>query len=76
RIEFIYDHLKVLEQAIADGANCFGYHLWTFVDCWSWLNGYRNRYGFYRIDLKTQKRYAKQSSYWMRDLISYHQKGE
>ncbi|MDE8039405.1 hypothetical protein PT110_09570 [Erysipelothrix rhusiopathiae] len=27
---------------MADGANCFGYHLWTFVDCWSWLNGYRN----------------------------------
>lgn len=75
RIEFIYDHLKVLETEIQAGANCFGYHLWTFVDCWSWLNGYRNRYGFYRVDLKTQKRYAKKSSIWMHDVIKHHQGG-
>lgn len=69
RIEFIYDHLAVLHEAIAQGANCFGYHMWTFVDCWSWLNGYRNRYGYYRIDLETQERSAKKSSFWMADLI-------
>ena len=69
RIEFIKEHLGVLHGAIADGANCFGYHLWTFVDCWSWLNGYKNRYGFYAVDLATQKRTPKKSSFWMADVI-------
>ena len=70
RIEFLEDHLTVLNEAISKGANCFGYHMWTFVDCWSWLNGYRNRYGFYRVNLETEERVAKKSSFWMRDLIS------
>ena len=50
RIEFMKEHLSYLHQAIEEGSNCFGYHTWTFIDCWSWLNGYRNRYGFYRVD--------------------------
>lgn len=70
RIEFVKDHLTVLNKAIEEGANCFGYHMWTFVDCWSWLNGYRNRYGYYRVNLETQERIAKKSSFWMRDLIA------
>lgn len=41
RIEFIQDHLKELHRAIQDGANCHGYMLWTFIDCWSWLNAYK-----------------------------------
>lgn len=70
RIEFIKEHLVQVKKAMDDGSNVMGYHLWTFVDCWSWLNGYRNRYGLYRLDLKTQKRYPKKSSFWLRDLIS------
>jgi 6-phospho-beta-glucosidase len=69
RIEFITDHLEALHRGIAAGSNCFGYQLWTFVDCWSWLNGYRNRYGFYRVDLETQKRSPKKSSFWMKEVI-------
>lgn len=70
RIEFIEDHLQFLHQSIEDGSNCFGYHLWTFVDCWSWLNAYKNRYGFYRVDIEDNfKRYPKQSSFWMKEVI-------
>ena len=69
RIEFITDHLEALHRGIQEGSNCFGYHLWTFVDCWSWLNGYRNRYGFYKVDLETQERTPKKSSFWMKDVI-------
>ena len=41
RIEFVTDHLKELQRAIEAGAPCFGYHMWTFIDCWSWLNAYK-----------------------------------
>lgn len=70
RIEFIHDHLENIQKAIADGANIFGYHLWTFIDCWSWLNGYRNRYGFYRYDLETGERSPKKSAGWIKEVIA------
>ncbi|MEC6746964.1 glycoside hydrolase family 1 protein [Marinilactibacillus sp. XAAS-LB27] len=73
RIEFIYDHLANVQKAIDAGANCFGYHLWTFIDCWSWLNGYRNRYGFYRLILETGERIPKKSAFWIKDVIQQNQ---
>lgn len=69
RIDFISDHLKCVQKAIEDGANCFGYHLWTFIDCWSWLNEYKNRYGYYRMDLNTGERSPKKSAYWISEVI-------
>lgn len=66
RIEFMKEHLNYLHKGILEGSNCFGYHAWTFVDCWSWLNGYRNRYGFYRVDLKTLERSVKKSGRWIK----------
>ena len=69
RIEFIRDHLTQILKSIEAGANCNGYHLWTFIDCWSWLNAYKNRYGFYRMDLETGNRIPKKSSFWMKTII-------
>ncbi|CAI2399647.1 glycoside hydrolase family 1 protein [Serratia plymuthica] len=64
RIDFIRDHLKWLHQALAEGSQCKGYHLWTFIDCWSWLNAYKNRYGLVRLDRENQRRTLKKSGYW------------
>lgn len=61
RIGFIQNHLAYLHQAISEGCNVKGYHLWTFIDCWSWLNTYKNRYGLIALDLKTQQRTIKKS---------------
>ncbi|MBJ4956292.1 glycoside hydrolase family 1 protein [Salmonella enterica subsp. enterica serovar Goldcoast] len=64
RIEFVSEHLKWLHKGISEGCNCLGYHMWTFIDNWSWLNGYKNRYGFVQLDLETQKRTVKKSGEW------------
>ena len=73
RIEFMKEHLSYLHQAIEEGSNCFGYHTWTFIDCWSWLNGYRNRYGFYRVDLEDDyKRTVKKSGLWYKKLSEHN----
>lgn len=68
RIEFIKDHLAWLHKGIEEGANCHGYHLWTFIDCWSWTNSYKNRYGLISLDLATQKRTIKKSGHWFKEL--------
>ena len=72
RIDFIKEHLEWLHKGIAEGSNCFGYHLWTPIDCWSWSNAYKNRYGFIALDLKTQEKTIKKSGYWIRDVIANH----
>ncbi|KUJ00545.1 glycoside hydrolase family 1 protein [Vibrio sp. MEBiC08052] len=64
RIDFIREHLKWIHRAIEEGSACFGYHLWTFIDNWSWCNAYKNRYGFYRLELATQQRSVKKSGEW------------
>ncbi|MGF1761286.1 glycoside hydrolase family 1 protein [Photobacterium sagamiensis] len=68
RIEFISEHLKWTHKAIAEGVNCLGYHMWTFIDCWSWSNSYKNRYGFIQLDLTTQTRTIKKSGDWFAEL--------
>ncbi len=73
RIDFVSDHLKALHQAIEEGSPCFGYHMWTFTDCWSWLNAYKNRYGYYRLDLTNgYARTPKEISFWMADVIAHN----
>ena len=69
RIEFLREHLKWLHKGIEEGSNCFGYHMWTPFDCWSWLNSYKNRYGFIRVDLDNDyKRSIKKSGYWFKTV--------
>lgn len=68
RIDFIKDHLTWLHKGIEEGSNCIGYHLWTPIDCWSWLNAYKNRYGLIELDIETQERTIKQSGHWFKEL--------
>lgn len=68
RIQFISEHLYWLNQAIQEGANCHGYHLWTPIDCWSWMNAYRNRYGLVSTNIHTQVKTIKKSGYWFKEL--------
>ena len=68
RIDFYKEHLFQLSKGIKEGSNCFGYHAWTGIDCWSWNNAYKNRYGFIGLDLKTQKRTIKKSGNWFKTV--------
>lgn len=72
RIDFIKEHLTELARGIDEGSNCIGYHLWTFIDCWSWLNAYKNRYGLVELDLETQERRIKKSGRWYKQLAENH----
>lgn len=68
RIDFYKEHLEYLHKAIKEGSNCIGYHVWTFIDCWSWLNSYKNRYGLVELDLKTGDRNIKKSGEWFKTV--------
>lgn len=68
RIKYVKNHLRELHRAIEEGANCKGYMLWTFIDCWSWLNTYRNRYGLVELNLETGERVIKKSGHWYKEV--------
>lgn len=71
RIKFIKGHLKYLHKAMAEGCNCFGYHLWTFLDNWSWINAYKNRYGFVELDRENGLiRRVKKSGHWIKTVVA------
>lgn len=69
RIDFIKEHLEWLHRGIEEGSNCFGYHLWTPIDCWSWMNAYRNRYGLISNEIHTQTKTIKKSGIWLKHII-------
>lgn len=66
RIEFVKEHLEWAAKSIEDGANCVGYHYWGAIDNWSWINAFKNRYGFISVDLADgYKRKKKKSADWI-----------
>lgn len=68
RIDFYKEHLEYLHKGIEAGSNCFGYHTWTPIDCWSWYNAYKNRYGFIYVNLETQEKKIKKSGQWIKEV--------
>ena len=73
RIDFVSRHLAEVAHAIEDGSPCRGYHYWGAIDCWSWNNAYKNRYGFVEVDLShNYRRVPKESSDWMREVAHTH----
>ena len=73
RVPFVRDHLRWVARAIAEGAKCRGYHYWGVIDCWSWNNAYKNRYGFVEVNLQDNyNRHLKESADWLRRVASSH----
>lgn len=68
RIDFVKRHLDSIYLAINDGANVGGYFMWAAIDNWSWINAYKNRYGFIRVELENQKRTIKKSGLWYKEI--------
>ena len=71
RIDFLNNHLKMVQKAIEQGVPFIGYSLWTYCDIFSPSGGYRKKYGLVGVDFEnsTLKRYGKSSFYWYKDVI-------
>lgn len=70
RISFLREHIYWMHKAIEEGSNCIGYHMWTYIDNWSWANAYKNRYGLISLNIDTGKRTPKKSFDWFKNLAS------
>ena len=74
RIEYLKKHIQQIQLAITDGCEMLGYCPWSAIDLISTHEGIKKRYGFIYVDreefdLKTMKRYRKDSFYWYQNVI-------
>lgn len=75
RIEYIQEHLHAIKEAISEGIDVFGYHVWSFIDILSGSQGFKKRYGLVYVDRDedsacgTLDRFKKKSFYWYQTQI-------
>ena len=71
RISFIKEHLENLNRVMVEekSMKIIGAHVWAIIDCWSWGNAFKNRYGLFEVDIKTQMRKPKSSAYFFKKMI-------
>ncbi len=50
RVEFFASHLAALCEARQSGANVTALYAWSFLDSYSWLEGYIERWGLVNVD--------------------------
>lgn len=72
RIDYLEKHIRACHQAISQGVKLLGYCTWSYTDLFSWLNGYRKRYGLIYVDFasNTLERIKKDSFYWYKEVIA------
>ena len=75
RIDYLRHHIEQIHLAITDGVEMMGYNPWSAIDLISTHEGIKKRYGFIYVDrddfdLKTLKRYRKDSFYWYQKVIA------
>lgn len=70
RIEIVQEFIDWMLKAKAEGVNIKGYYMWSTMDLYSWINGYKKRYGLVYIDYEHDlKRIPKKSYFWYKNLI-------
>lgn len=69
RVQYLKEHLIACYEAIQHGVNLKGYYLWSMFDNFEWAFGYQKRFGMVYIDYATQKRTAKKSAQWYKEVI-------
>jgi beta-glucosidase len=70
RVAYLREHVAAARRALADGVPLRGYFVWSLLDNWEWARGYAMRFGLYHVDFTDQRRIAKDSAFWYRDLVT------
>ena len=70
RVMYLRNYLRQLQRATAEGVPVRGYFLWSLMDNFEWIFGFEQRFGLYHVDFETQRRTAKLSVSFYRDVIA------
>jgi beta-glucosidase len=70
RIMYLRNYLTQLQRATSEGIPVRGYFLWSLMDNFEWIHGYRERFGLYHVDFDTLARTPKLSAEFYRNVIA------
>jgi len=68
RVSYLYAHLAAVQRAIRRGVPLAGYFVWSLLDNFEWAWGYDKRFGLVFVDFETQRRTAKRSASFYRQV--------
>jgi beta-glucosidase len=69
RVAYLRAQLAAAHDAITQGVDLRGYHLWSLLDNFEWAFGYRMRFGAVYVDYPTQRRIPKTSASFYSDVV-------
>lgn len=69
RINYLKQHLAMVEKARQEGVPVRGYFVWSLMDNFEWAEGFRMRFGLFYVNYETKERLPKESAWWYRELI-------
>jgi len=73
RVEYFRGYTQALLEASAiDGVDIRSYFAWSLLDNFEWAEGYRVRFGVTYVDYKTQERFPKDSSKFLKQWYHLH----
>ncbi len=75
RVNYYASHIDAALTARENGVDLRGYFAWSLLDNLEWAEGWTKRFGLFHVDRVTQKRTAKTSAYFFRELIARRSKG-
>ena len=70
RIMYLRNYLTQLQRTTSEGVPVQGYFLWSLMDNFEWIHGYRERFGLYHVDFDTLVRTPKLSAEFYRNVIA------
>ena len=70
RVMYLRNHFVAAHRAVAEGWPLKGYFLWSLLDNFEWADGYTKRFGIYYVNFETQRRTAKLSAEFYREVIA------
>lgn len=68
RVEYIADHLEVVEAARRAGADIRGYFYWSLMDNFEWNFGYGPKFGLVEVDRETLERRPRPSAHFFGEV--------
>ncbi|XP_038980478.1 beta-glucosidase 22-like isoform X5 [Phoenix dactylifera] len=75
RIDFLSGFIGSTLDAVRNGSDVRGYFVWSFLDVFELLAGYRSRFGLYFVDFDDEKRerVPKLSAFWYSNFLKKKQ---
>ncbi|CAK1541095.1 unnamed protein product [Leptosia nina] len=56
RIRYLRSYLSALLDAVEAGCNVRGYSVWSMIDNFEWMAGYKEKFGLYEVDFSSSDR--------------------